>query len=286
MQIPLFALSGLFVAVLLLGIFLVRSVGKEVEGREKIERLAADLEAANKKLKELDRRKSEFLSLASHQLRTPLTAIKGYASMLLEGSFGEIGETLKKPLDTIFTSSDRLVAIIEDFLTISRIEQNRLVYTFAAADLKKITNELADEFKHAAEKKHLSFSFTVMDEGDYSAHIDEGKIIQVISNVIDNAVKYTPAGSIAVTLRKPDAKTARISVEDTGVGMDAETMKTIFEKFSRAKDANTTSTTGTGLGLYVAKEFIIAHKGRIWAESAGKGKGSTFYIELPLAQKI
>lgn len=279
-----FFLNGvLFAAVLLLGVFLVRSVGKEVEGREKIERLAADLEAANKKLKELDRRKSEFLSLASHQLRAPLTAIKGYASMLLEGSFGEIGETLKKPLDTIFTSSDRLVAIIEDFLTISRIEQNRLVYNFEVANLKELVSGIADDFKEAAREKNLAFSFSAEGEG-YGARIDTGKIAQIVSNVIDNAIKYTPEGSVSVTLSKPNEHTARIVVKDTGVGMDAAAKKKIFQKFSRADGANKVSTSGTGLGLYVAKMLIAAHKGRIWAESAGVGKGATFYVELPLSQ--
>ena len=274
--------STFFVLAAFFGWFLIRSIRREAKQREELARLTIELERANAELKKIDQRKSEFLSLASHQLRTPLTAIKGYASMLLEGSFGAVSETLQKPLDTIFKSSDRLVRIIEDFLTISRIEQNRLVYTFATADLRKIVSELAEDFKQAAEARNLAFSFAVTDEGDYRAQIDEGKIVQVISNVIDNALKYTPRGSVAVTLGMTDGKTARVCVKDTGVGMDEETKKIIFEKFTRAKDANAVSTTGTGLGLYVAHELITAHKGRIWVESGGKGKGSTFCIELPL----
>ncbi len=277
-----FLLNGLFFgAVLLLGIFLVRSVGKEVEGREKIERLAADLRKANEKLKELDERKSEFLSLASHQLRTPLTAIKGYASMLLEGSFGAVGETLRKPLDTILQSSNRLVVIIEDFLTISRIEQNRLVYNFEVADLKGLVENIVDDFKKAAKEKDLTLSFSTEGEGEYAARIDTGKITQIVSNILDNAIKYTTEGSVSVTLSKID-RAARIAVKDTGVGMDDAAKNKIFQKFSRADGAEKTSASGTGLGLYIAKILIAAHKGRIWAESEGKGKGSVFYVELPL----
>ena len=266
------------------GIFLIRSVKREVTQRESIEKLAKKLAVVNEKLKELDQRKSEFLSMASHQLRTPLTAIKGYASMLLEGSFGDVGETVRKPLDTIFKSSNRLVQIIEDFLTISRIEQNRLTYNFETADLKELVSGLVADFEEEARKRGLALTFSADSEEGYGVTIDKGKIMQIISNIIDNAVKYTPKGSVAVAVRKSSSATARVTVTDTGIGMDAETKKKIFQKFSRAKDANLTNITGTGLGLYVATRLIVAHKGKIWAESKGKGKGSAFYIELPLAK--
>ena len=274
---------GLLAATILVGTVLIRSVIREVDSREHIERLAAKLKVANTRLKELDERKSEFLSMASHQLRTPLTAIKGYASMLLEGSFGEIGEAVRKPLDTIFKSSNRLVQIIEDFLTISRIEQNRLAYNFEKAELKELVSGLVADFSEEARKKGLTLTFSADGDGTYEVMIDKGKIMQIVSNLIDNAVKYTPKGSVAVTVGKSSPSTVRVTISDTGIGMDSETRKKIFQKFSRAKDANLTNITGTGLGLYVATRLIVAHKGKIWAESKGKGKGSAFYIELPLA---
>ncbi|MBI2049135.1 MAG: HAMP domain-containing histidine kinase [Parcubacteria group bacterium] len=242
------------------------------------------MEKANARLKELDQRKSEFLSLASHQLRTPLTAIKGYASMLLEGSFGAVADTQKKPLDTIFQSSERLVQIIEDFLTISRIEQNRIIYSFDAVDLAPLLEGLVNDLSHEARKKNIMLSFS-MDEGaSCVVRADKGKIQQVLSNVIDNAIKYTPEGSIRVSCGKAGSGVARVVVRDTGVGMDEATKEKIFGKFTRADDAGKVNTGGTGLGLYVARQLVEAHKGRIWAESEGKGKGSTFYIELPLVR--
>lgn len=274
--------AGVFALLFIFSILLIRSVMKEVKQREQLETLSKELAFANTKLKELDERKSEFLSFASHQLRTPLTAIKGYASMLLEGSFGAVGETFRKPLDAIFKSSDRLVAIIEDFLTISRIEQNRLVYNFEDADVRVLVGGIVEDFKEAAKEKNLALSFLAEEEGEYVARIDSGKIAQIVSNIIDNAIKYTPEGSVSVTLGRAGENTARIAVKDTGIGMDAAAKKKIFQKFSRADGAEKTSSSGTGLGLYVAKILIAAHKGRIWAESDGKDKGSTFFIELPL----
>ena len=138
------------------GVLLVKSVIKEVRAREEIEELATKLEFANLRLKQLDEAKSDFLSIASHQLRTPLTAIKGYASMILEGSYGKISETAKSAVDKIFQSSQRLVLIIGDFLDISHIEQGTMQYDFAPLDVKELAKGLADEFKATIESSRKS----------------------------------------------------------------------------------------------------------------------------------
>lgn len=278
-------LNGLFfIGVLFLGVFLVRSVAHEVEGREKIEHLASDLEKANERLKELDQRKSEFVSLASHQLRSPLTAIKGYSSMLLEGSFGELSDKIKEAVDRIFESSERLVNIVEDFLTISRIEQGRLAYNFASADVRALVEGTVADMRPSIEKKGLSLSFDFEKDKRFFAPIDKGKITQVVVNLIDNAVKYTQHGSITARLSKDDARRViRFSVVDTGIGMSPETKAKVFSKFVRANNAHEVNVSGTGLGLYIAKQLVEAHKGKIGAESGGEGKGSTFYFELPSA---
>lgn len=275
--------ATLFAAVVILGLVLIQSVIKEIESREKIEKLAADLQMANEKLKELDQRKSEFVSLASHQLRSPLTAIKGYASMLLEGSFGPLADKTKEAIDRIFESSNRLVNIIEDFLTISRIEQNRLAFSFGPVDFKKLVAGIAEDIKTVAGKRGLTLVFSPPKEDSFMITADSGKIAQVVTNLIDNAIKYTPSGTIEVALKKNEKKrTVLLSVKDSGVGIPKEELQEVFSKFVRGKNAHNINVTGSGLGLYIAQELVKAHNGRIWAESEGEGRGSTFFIELPL----
>src|SRR3989338_2176094 len=273
--------------VSIFGVLLVKSVIKEVRTREKVEELASKLEFANLRLKQLDEAKSDFLSIASHQLRTPLTAIKGYASMILEGSYGKISATTKSAVDKIFQSSQRLVLIIGDFLDISHIEQGTMQYDFAALDVKELAKGLVDEFKATIESstdkaKALKISFEADEKENFSVNADRNKIRQVVSNLIDNSIKYTPAGFIKVSLSKVSENgNVLLKIEDSGIGISAETMPNLFKKFGRARSLSSAYANGSGLGLYVAKEIIKAHKGKIWAESEGEGKGSKFFVELP-----
>lgn len=293
--------AGLLVSTIILGIFLIRSVIKEVEAREQIEKLAKDLEAANVRLKELDQLKSEFVSIASHQLRSPLTAIKGYASLILEGSFGKVTPAIGEAVGKMLDSSSRLVLIIEDFLNLSRIEQGKMKYDFVPTDVEKLVKSVVDELSPTIKTAGLSIFFTTDSNPPYKSNLDVGKIKQVINNIIDNSIKYTPRGSILVNLQRTTDNERQeeenqqqttnnqqltnknkilITVSDTGIGISKDTLPTLFGKFSRAKDASKTNTTGTGLGLYVAKQMVEAHGGRIWAESDGVGKGSRFMVEL------
>lgn len=270
----------LLILVVFFGILLIRSVISEVSQREKIEKLAGELEKANERLKELDQLKSEFVSLATHQIRGPLTAIKGYASMMIEGDYGEVPENLRETIDTIYQSSKSLAVIVDDFLNVSRIEQGRMKYDFTTFDLCALVNEVVNEAKPNIEKKGLAISVGVCPE-PINIKGDRGKIKQVIGNILDNATKYTPKGSINVSLLSDKAAgKVTLAVKDTGVGIRPETIPHLFQKFSRAEDASKFNLFGTGLGLYVAKEMIKAHGGRIWVESFGEGKGSTFFVEL------
>lgn len=271
--------GSLLIIVVLFGILLIRGVIKEVRTRERMENLAEELATANARLRVLDQQKTEFVSIASHQLRSPLTAIKGYSSMLLEGSFGELSEKTREAVDRIFQSSQRLVLIVEDFLNVSRIEQGRMKYDFSTFDFRELSSRIVEEQRPTAEKKGLKLSFSAEKLKNYTLMADPGKVSQVVANFIDNAIKYTPAGSIAAKLSRDNEKIL-LAISDTGVGISAETMPKLFDKFSRALDASKTNTGGTGLGLYVAKEIMKAHKGCVWAESPGEGKGSTFFIEF------
>ncbi|MFA4890049.1 MAG: ATP-binding protein [Candidatus Paceibacterota bacterium] len=275
----------IFIASTFLGIFIIRSVLKEVKTREEMEGLAWKLEQANIKLQELDKAKSDFVTIASHQLRTPITAIKGYASMVLEGSFGAVPEKAKVAVSKIFESSNRLVALINDFLNLSRIERGKMEYAFAKVNLKEMIETIFDEFKTINVKKKTPLDLSLkINDGDFSTSADSDKIRQTIYNLIDNAVKYTQKGFVKISLYKDDGEGEIImKVEDSGKGMSKETLDNIFEKFARAKgDGEKYQVEGTGLGLYVAREIAKAHGGDVWAESGGLDKGSAFILKLPM----
>ncbi len=282
--LDLFIKTGVTILVIFSSSFLVGSVKREIQSKEKIMRLSQDLDVMSKRLKILDKKKSEFLSIASHHLRDPLTAIKGYASMLTEGSFGELSTGVKEAVEKIFDSSGRLVTMISDFMDISRIESGDMNYKFVDVDMKKLVLDLAGEMKQDAERAHLAFSVTVdetIPDEKYVTVGDAGKLRQVISNLIDNSIKYTPRGEVSILLsRGASGKKILFSLSDTGIGMNELTKEKIFKKFSRAEGVNKVYTEGTGLGLYVAMEIIKKHEGRIWAESKGEGHGSSFYVEL------
>lgn len=263
----------------ILGYLLIKSVKKEVEQRERIEKLAVDLEKANARLRELDQLKSEFLSFASHQIRSPLTAINGYSSMLLQGDFGKMPGEVETAVKTIDESSRSLIKIVNEFLDISRIEQGRMKYDMADFDINKLAEEVVAEFMPNAQNKELALEFESK-SGPINMNGDSGKLKQVIGNLIDNSIKYTPQGSIKVLTEKVGGL-ARIVISDTGIGIEVSEIDKLFSKFSRAKDAHKTNVTGTGLGLYVAKQMVEAHKGNVWVESPGKGKGTSFFIEIP-----
>lgn len=275
------------VLAIIFGLILIKSVKKEIALREQIGAQKKELEIANEKLKVLDKQKTEFLSFASHQLRSPLTAIKGYSSMMLENSFGQLGEPAKKAANVVLQSAQKLLLVVEDFLNITRIELGTMKYDFAEADLKELVEGAVATMQPVAAEHHLTLSAELSAGDNFKSVFDAGKISQVVSNLIDNAIKYTSEGSIRVSLKHVHLvngeRAMRIEVKDTGVGIDPETMSRLFQKFSRAYDASRMNAGGTGLGLYVARQLVEAHGGKLWAESRGKGQGTTFVVELPLA---
>lgn len=273
-------ISITLIMIIGLGYTLSHSVQKEVEQREKIEKLAKDLEKANDKLKELDQLKSEFLSLATHQIRSPLTAIRGYSSMILQGDFGQVPIQTKDAVEIIMKSTVNLINIVGEFLDISRIEQGRMVYNNEKFDIRDLVKEVVSELKPNVDKAKLSIEEHLPDGDNWSVNADKGKIRQIIGNLIDNAIKYTLRGDIKVIVDESNGK-ARVSIKDSGIGIPQDEMGKLFAKFSRTKDAHKTNVTGTGLGLYIAKKMLDAQGGDITVSSEGAGKGSTFAIELP-----
>lgn len=276
-----------FGLTIVFGYLLNISVSKEHQQKIEIEELAKNLEQsnenlehANEKLQSVDKLKTEFLSLASHQLRTPLTAIKGYSSMLVEGSFGKLGEKVEEPIKRIYTSAQGLVSIVEDLLNVSKIEQGGMKYEIMSTDLVPLVQSLYNEMQIPAQSKNIIFTLDVPKDQKVTANVDPVKIKQVFLNLTDNSIKYTPAnGTITVSLKRLD-DTIEFAVKDNGVGISPETKAKLFGKFARGEGGKM-NTGGSGLGLYLAREIARAHKGDIVIESEGLGKGSTFKVVLP-----
>jgi signal transduction histidine kinase len=283
--------SVAFVIVSVLSTFMVRSVINEVNRKEKLQRLSHKLAVANDKLRKLDTAKTDFLSMASHQLRTPLTAAKGYLSLFLEGDYGKVSPTQKDTLNKLYANNDRMTQLIEDLLNITKIESGRMEFNFSKCHIEDICREVVDSLTLKAKGLGLYLSYETPKEPLPELMIDGPKVREVISNIVDNAVKYTPSGGVTVKVEvrpKGEAKLSdyvRVSVTDTGIGIPATELPYLFSKFSRGKDISRLNTGGTGLGLYVAKNMIENNGGKIWIESDGEGKGSRFIVEIPVEQK-
>jgi len=253
-----------------------------------VEKATHELKKANDRLKKLDQAKSEFISIASHQLRTPLTVIKGYISMMLEGDFGEMTPIEKESLRKVYESNERLINLVENLLNVSRIESGRLLFNFQDKDLGVLVASVFEELTKMAQNKGLNFVLNKPTDASLLVSMDEEKLRQVIMNLTDNAIKYTKKGNVIVSLEELPLnksilgkRSVKFVVSDSGMGIRDVDLPNLFKKFSRGTGTSLIHTEGTGLGLYVAKKMIAAHKGKIWAESLGENKGSRFCFELP-----
>jgi signal transduction histidine kinase len=234
------------------------------------------------RFKEIETKKSEFVSIASHELRTPLTAIKGYLSMLLDEDAGGLNPTQIKFLDRIYRSTDRLVNLVEDILSVSRIEENRLTSRPRAVDVGEVLDSLLHELDYRAQEKSVSIEIVSLNLPPVLA--DPGHLRQVLFNLVDNAVKYTPVGG-AVTISFQRRKGHLItSVSDTGVGIAEDQLPKLFEKFERVNNPLSIRAGGSGLGLFITKNLVERQGGKIWVRSVPR-KGSTFSFSLPIYQE-
>ena len=258
----------------IVGYFLIQSVIREIELRAKLEVLYGEL-------KKLDDAKSEFISIASHQLRTPLTAVKGYVSMILENSYGDVPHDMNQPLKNVYASNERLIGLVNEILNISKIEAGKMEMNLENTSLEEMILDVINELRIKADAKKLYLTYIKPTVPIPLVTLDKTKIRQIVMNLIDNSIKYTEKGGTTVRLSKLDSK-VRVEISDTGIGLEKDDILKLFESFSRVKAASRTRAEGTGLGLYIARKYVEMHQGRIWVESKGKGKGSVFYIELPI----
>jgi len=225
---------SIFVAILFFSFFLMRGIYKDIRDRERIEGLVKEMEIANEKLRMLEGQKTEFVSIASHQLRTPLTVIKGYASMILEGTFGHINDSAREAMEKLYKSSERIVALVEDLLTVSRIEQGRMMLNFETVNFRDLVQSVIGELENEISESKIDVSFTAEEEKEFFVSIDEKKFKQVVKHILENAIKYTPApGSVRVAIFDDSlTKKMRLTVSDTGIGMTHEQITSIFERFN------------------------------------------------------
>jgi len=248
---------------------------------ENLQKANRDMQEANIHLRALDKAKSEFLSIASHQLRTPISAIKGYLAMMLDGDFGKVSPKIKNVLKDLFESSARLARLINVFLNVSRIESGRFKLDKKPIQINDLIESVIIELKNQAIKKELKLTYHQPVKKIPLVFADSDKLREVILNLVDNAIKYTLKGSIDIYIKHDKHELSFIS-KDTGIGIDPSEGRTLFRKFVRGTGVAQIHTGGSGLGLFIAQKIIKEHGGRIWAESKGKEKGSVFRFVIPL----
>jgi signal transduction histidine kinase len=242
---------------------------------------AEKMELANKELRSLDLAKDEFVSIASHQLRTPLTALKGYAGMILDGDAGPINDKQREYLTEIRNANDRMISLITALLNVSRVDLGVFVVEPEPVNIEKVAESLLKESEIRINNKKLVV-VTNFEKDLSPINADLNIIMMVLQNLLSNAIKYTPLeGKITFNIKK-DGSNVLISVADTGYGIPKNVQSKIFTKMFRADNARVKDPDGTGLGLYIIKETIEKTGGKIWFESAGENKGSTFYVTIPL----
>lgn len=266
--------AGLFALSLIIGSLFIKSVHKEVRTRELIQKQEEELEASNK-------RQENLLHFMSHEVKGYLTKAGSAFAMIAEGDYGEVTPQLKNLVEVALADNRRGVTTVMDILSAGNLKKGTVSFTFVPFDFRAAVEQIVKDLTPSAEEKQLKISLSV-GEGDYKMTGDCDQLTKhVIRNLIDNAVKYTPQGAITVTLCHIGGN-IRLAVKDSGVGITDEDKKRLFTEGGRGKDSIKVNTHSTGYGLFIAKEIIVAHKGKIWAESAGPGKGSTFFAELPV----
>jgi signal transduction histidine kinase len=273
---------AVFSLVLVFGILLIKSVRREVEQRMRLEKLTKELQAVNERLKELDELKSQFLSFASHQVKAPMTVVKGYASLIADGTYGAVSDKVKEVSGKIVQSANTMIALVNNLLDLRRLQEGQIEYEFTHTAIGPLVSGVVDELKQLAHEKNLTLTLS-LNIGEARARIDVGKFRQVVQNLVHNSIKYTEEGTVAVEVDfggKGKDKIV-ITVVDTGYGMSKELISELFTQFTRGK-GKTKHIRGTGLGLFIAKQFIEAQKGTITASSPGEGKGSRFTVSVPV----
>ncbi|MEA3334506.1 MAG: HAMP domain-containing sensor histidine kinase [Chloroflexota bacterium] len=248
--------------------------------QREVAKINLDLMAANADLRRLSQTTSSFVTVAAHELRTPLSTIKGYSDLLLQGLSGDLAGQQQESLEIINRSVDRLLLITGNLLDVARLEAERLELTLLPMDLAILVEDVVAEFRKALDERNQELVLRI-DGALPAALCDETRMCQIMANLLGNANKYTPAGGvIQVTVGQSDQPgELLVQVADSGVGIPKEDQPKLFRRFFRAHTASSTGAQGVGLGLYITKSLIELHGGRIWVEST-EAQGSTFFFTV------
>lgn len=252
--------------------------------KEEVDDATSQLRDSNRKLHKLDEAKDEFISMASHQLRTPLTSVKGYLSMVLEGDAGNITNDQRKLLEEAYSSSQRMVYLIGDFLNVSRLQTGKFVIEAVPVNLARLVGEEVSQLQATAARRDITLEYHEPSQFP-ELPMDDGKMRQVLMNFIDNAIFYSKPNSVVFIELTMGVHDVSLAVHDTGIGVPAADRHHLFTKFFRAANARKVRPDGTGIGLYMAKKVITAHGGSIIFETK-ENKGSTFGFKLPLKHEV
>jgi signal transduction histidine kinase len=270
----------MLVILVLYAAMTTRTFLQEVHRAQRVEVMSEQTLKLNKELMEADRLKTRFVSLASHQLRSPISGVRTYLTMFSQDAFGQVNDKQKKVLATNIEALGRLEETVETFLDAAKIQLGKLELFKTEGNVQTLVTRAVSELDPLAKKRGLVLTMEVA-EALPPVSCDEGKIMHVLVNLIDNAIKYTKQGGVTVFAAK-DGKDVLLKIQDTGVGLDPDDRSRIFEVFSRGMEAVRLDTGGSGLGLYIVKNILDAHGAPITVESEGRGKGSTFSFRLPI----
>jgi len=233
----------------------------------------------------IERMKTEFVSLAAHQLRTPLSAIKWALRMVLDGDLGPITEEQRDFMEKTYSSNERIITLINDLLNVTRIEEGRYLYRPILTDIESVVQFVIDSYKEEIEKRKIKFEFKKPEKKLPKVMLDVEKMRIAIQNLLDNAIRYTQLGGRVTASLKYVKKEIEFSIKDTGIGIPKDQQERVFTKFFRGANVMRMATEGTGLGLFITKNIIEAHGGKIWFESE-EGKGTTFYFTIPVKEEF
>lgn len=252
-------------------------------GQKKIGNLVVLHDVTREKL--VERLKSEFVTLAAHQLRTPTSAIKWSMRMLLDGDLGKLSQEQKKIIEEAYRTNDRVIKLINDLLNVAQMEEGKYLSKIALSNIEDVIQSAVDIYRKEMKKRKIRFEFKKPKAQLAAVMLDVEKMEIAIRNILDNALRYTLPGGKVLIFLGGDRKKIEVQIRDTGVGIPQEQQGKVFTKFFRGANIMRIDTEGTGLGLFISKNIIEAHGGRIWFESK-EGKGSAFYFTIPVKKRF
>ena len=266
---------------------LTNTIAKQASIHLETLRLTEELLKRAEELKELDRLKNAFLANMSHELRTPLNSILGFTDVMLEELDGPLTDYMNNDLRLIQKNGQHLLHLINDVLDMAKIESGRMNLHPETFNIYGVLEEVCSITSSLASEKNVSLFIEADSERDIEIYADDTRIRQVMINLVNNAIKFTEKGKIAISLKHLDSARILITVKDTGTGIPPDKLEMIFHEFTQVDSSTTRKAGGTGLGLPISRRLVEMHGGRLWAESTGmEGDGSTFFVELPIEARI